>query len=142
MYMKMVNRKMAQNQTARKNKPASVDVFESHPSEWVVIKAKFNDRDILEEALIVDERKEMKIKISRYLDEVTFEAEWRGFSIKLTKGFGVNLPGILYRTVFVNEFKSPLEYYKVILNLVEMSVEKEYEKAQEIYEEEQEESKQ
>ncbi len=138
--MKVVNEKMVQNEKNAGLNPTAAGDFYKSAGEGVVIKAVFDEKSILEEALIVDERKELKVKITRYLDEVTFALSWRGFSVKLTKGFGTSLPGILYKDVFVNEFKSPIEYYKVLLNLIEMSIDKEYEKAQNEFELEQKEN--
>jgi hypothetical protein len=104
--------------------------------DGVVIKARFNDRDLLEEAIIVDEKRDLKIKIVRNMDEVTFETKWRGFQVKMKKGFGINLPGIVYRDMFEKNYRTPLEYYKVILNIMAKLIDDEYWIAQKIYEKE------
>ncbi len=102
--------------------------------EGVLIRARFDSTDTLEKALIIDEDREIKIKITRNLDEVTFALSWGDFSVKMKKGFGINLPMILSKHAFTHIYKSPLEFYKAILNLIKNSIEKEYWDAQEVYE--------
>ncbi len=103
--------------------------------EGIYIKAKFDDKDVLEKALIIDEKWDIKIKILRYLDEVTVAIKWRDFSVKLTQGFGIYLPGFMYKSVFMDLVQSPLIALKGLLSMVEELVEKKYWIVQEIYEE-------
>ncbi len=103
--------------------------------EGVIIRARFDNRDILEKALIIDENWDIKIKITRYLDEVTISIKWKDFAIKFKEGFGINLPGFLYKSMFLTLSKTPLEHLKGLLSVIEELVQKEYWKAQEIYEE-------
>ncbi len=102
----------------------------------VYIQTEFDRKGVLERAIVIDKAKEMKVKIIRDMSTVVFEVRWRGFSVRLVKDFGVNLPGFLEKKQFNNLYKTPLEFYKGVLSIIETLVKEEYEKAQEIYEKE------
>ncbi len=135
--MRVVKEKMEKNEKNAGLNSTFTGVFVSHPESGVLIKATFDEKGIMLWGVVVDENKEMAVRISRNGSEVTFEVKWRGFMVRARKEFGYNLPGILNEHKFTHLYRTPIEYYKAVLSLINMLIEGEYEFAQSTFEAEQ-----
>ncbi len=100
-------------------------------------KVVFDKKCVLVKAIINDREKDLKVKIVRHGSKVTFEVKWKDFEAKLTKDFGYNIPPFLNEYEFTKLYKTPIEYYKAIVSIIENLAADEYVKAQKVYEEEQ-----
>jgi len=122
------------SENTKNEKPTGI--FNPFIIEGVFMKAVFDNNSVLKKAVIRDIRKGLKIKIKRYGSKVTFELKWKDFEVKLTKDFGYNIPPFLSENEFTTLYKTPLEYYKGVISVLEDLLGNEYVYAQKVYEEE------
>jgi len=114
--------------------PEAGEIFVNEPAKGMFVRAKFDEQGRLVWAIAVDEKREMRVAVRHEMGDVTIMLSWRGFELRLKKGYGYNLPGILYQSSFTKVYKYPVEYFKALLLLVAEEAEKKYESAQELFE--------